>query len=333
MDLSTTTVDLKYLLPQNEKSEFVVGTNLVFQENTNLGEEELIPNAKKNDFGVYGLTHIHGKKWDVMLALRADFRHITAQGFDENYSSLTSTLGLKRDLGNGIMRLNFSRGFRAPNLSELFSEGIHHGTGRYELGNKDLSTERNLQADFSITTFSETSEFGFDLFYNNIKDYIYVNPTNDYVDDFQVYKYVQSDASLFGGEIYFNKETAIDWLSSETSLEFISGETSDRENLPLLSPVTINQSFVFDFDNNSFEISALAKGKKQNVGQFETQTDSYFLVNISGSHDLKFLDNLTLGWSVDNLFDKEYVDHLSRLKNMGIHEMGRNISVGLNYSF
>ena len=130
-----------------------------------------------------------------------------------------------------------------------------------------------------------------------------------------------------------NKQTAVDWLSSETSLEFISGETSDRENLPLLSPVTINQSFVFDFDKNSFEISALAKGKKQNVGQFETQTDSYFLVNISGSHDLNFLDNLTLGWSVDNLFDKEYVDHLSRLKNMGIHEMGRNISVGLNYSF
>ena len=40
------------------------------------------------------------------------------------------------------------------------------------------------------------------------------------------------------------------------------------------------------------------------MGQFETQTDSYFLVNISGSHDLNFLDNLTLGWSVDNLFDK-----------------------------
>ena len=72
------------------------------------------------------------------------------------------------------------------------------------------------------------------MFYNNIKDYIYVNPTNDYVDDFQVYKYIQKDASLFGGEIYFNKETAVDWLSSETSIEFISGKTADRENLPLI---------------------------------------------------------------------------------------------------
>ena len=120
MDLSTTTVDLKYILPQNEKSEFVVGTNLVFQENKNLGEEVLVPDATKNDFGLYGLTHIHGEKWDVMIGLRADFRSIEARGFDENYSSLNSTLGFKRDLGNGIMRINFSRGFRAPNLSELF---------------------------------------------------------------------------------------------------------------------------------------------------------------------------------------------------------------------
>ena len=32
-------------------------------------------------------------------------------------------------------------------------------------------------------------------------------------------------------------------------------------------------------------------------------------------------------------FDKEYYDHLSRLKTAGIHEMGRNISVGLKYNF
>ena len=33
------------------------------------------------------------------------------------------------------------------------------------------------------------------------------------------------------------------------------------------------------------------------------------------------------------MFDKEYYDHLSRLKRIGIPEMGRNISVGLKYNF
>ena len=62
-----------------------------------------------------------------MLGFRADFRKIKASGFNKNYSSLNATMGLRTDLGDsGLMRINLSRGFRAPNLSELFSEGIHH---------------------------------------------------------------------------------------------------------------------------------------------------------------------------------------------------------------
>jgi iron complex outermembrane receptor protein len=44
-------------------------------------------------------------------------------------------------------------------------------------------------------------------------------------------------------------------------------------------------------------------------------------------------NDLNLFWSVSNLFDKEYIDHLSRLKNLNLNAMGRNISVGLKYSF
>ena len=334
MELTTTTVDLKYLFPKNGKSEFVIGSNLMFQENLNFGHEVLVPNSKKNDFGLYSISHIHGKVWDVMIGLRADFRNVTAEGFDKNYSSLTGSFGLKGNLGNGIMRINFASGYRAPNLHELFSDGVHHGTLRYEVGDKDLSVEKNIQTDFSITTYSENSQFDFALFYNGFNDYIYLNPTSRTEDDYQVYEYIQKDASLFGGEISYTRESEIDWLSYESSLEFITGYTTDKEYLPFLSPITLNHSFNLDFDKSSFEISALFKGKKQKVPTYETQTDSYFLMNISGSHDFNFLNKtLTLGWSVNNLFDKEYFDHLSRFKNMGIHEMGRNISVGLKYIF
>ena len=44
-------------------------------------------------------------------------------------------------------------------------------------------------------------------------------------------------------------------------------------------------------------------------------------------------NDLNIFWSIDNVFDKEYFDHLSRLKEAGIHELGRNISIGLKYSF
>ena len=57
-------------------------------------------------------------------------------------------------------------------------------------------------------------------------------------------------------------------------------------------------------------------------------------MDISGSHDFNFLQNsINLSWAINNLFDREYYDHLSRLKNMEIYEIGRNISFGLNYNF
>ena len=118
---------MKYLISSSEKTEFVFGSSLQFQDNVNYGEEELLPDASKNDFGLFGLAHFHGKVWDLMIGLRTDYRRIQKSQFDETYNSLTTSFGLKTDLGNsGILRLNFSSGYRAPNLSELFADGVHH---------------------------------------------------------------------------------------------------------------------------------------------------------------------------------------------------------------
>ena len=89
-----------------------------------------------------------------------------------------------------------------------------------------------------------------------------------------------------------------------------------------------------DFNNNNYKISIISKGKQNNIGQFETATDSYLLMNLTGSHEFNLTNNnLGFVWSINNLLDTEYFDHLSRFKKMGIHEMGRNISFGLNYKF
>ncbi|MFL2665937.1 MAG: TonB-dependent receptor domain-containing protein [Flavobacteriaceae bacterium] len=331
-DLKTTTADMKYIFPKKDKSEMVLGSNILFQENKNIGEEALIPDAKKNDFGLFALQNIYTSNWDILIGLRADFRTIEKTDFNKKYSSLTSSLGFKRNLGkNGVMRLNFSRGYRAPNLSELFSEGVHHGTAQYEIGNKDLKTEKSSQTDLSIETSTSNSTFGMDIFYNKLSGYIYLMPSGNKIEGMPVYNYMQDDASLFGGEIFLSKKTSLDWLSHKTSLAFVSGERANKGGyLPLIPPVTLQHSFNFEFGNNSFEISALAKGKKQNISQFETKTNSYFVMDISGSHDF---NSINLSWSINNLFDREYYDHLSRLKNMEIYEMGRNISFGLNYNF
>ena len=335
MDLETTTFDLKYIFPKTEKLELVFGTNILSQTNTNYGEEELIPDADKRDFGVYALSHIHASKWDILIGLRTDNRKITTSDFDKNYNSLNASLGFKRDFStNKIFRLNFSNGYRAPNLSELFSDGVHHGTAQYEIGDSNLTEEKNFQTDISISSFGSDSSFGLDVFYNSIQDYIYLEPTGQTMSSMPVYNYSQADASLMGGELYFSKSTSLDWLSYKTSFEYVSGEKAEGGYLPFISPFTFKHAFNLDFDSNNYKISIISKGKQNNVGQFETATDSYLLMNLSGSHEFN-LGNNNLGfvWSINNLLDEEYYDHLSRFKKMGIHEMGRNISFGLNYKF
>ena len=336
MALKTTSLDLMYTLPKLEKLETVIGANFLSQENKNYGEEMLIPDAEKMDFGIFGMWNYQLDNMDITFGSRFDNREIKVAGDEYDYFSFSNSLGLKTSLGsNSIVRLNMSSGYRAPNLAELFSDGAHHGTSQYEIGNSSLVEEQNTQFDVSYShTNGSNLSVGVDVFYNDISDYIYLSPTGGVIDDLPVYHFDQTDSTIFGGSVHLSYDTNIDWLSFDTSIEYLNGETSDGDNLPMIAPLAFRQDFTIDINDNIFELDLLYKGEQSNVSEFEDFTDSYFTVNLSGSHKIDISENsLNVFWSVDNLLDAEYIDHMSRLKNLGIHEMGRNISVGLNYNF
>ena len=336
MELLTNTLDIKLVMPQTEDFNLIIGSNILSQENKNFGHEILVPDSEMNDFGLFGLAEFSMDNSSQLLAgVRYDSRSISSGTISNDFSNFNGSIGLKKDFSNSTLRFNVSSGFRAPNLIELFADGVHHGSFQYKKGNSNLVAEKSIQTDLSLQVNNQNSLVSFDLFFNEISDYIYLAPSNGFEDGFRVYDYLQQDATLYGGEIHLNKETGISWLSYYTSLEFIYAETTDGEALPFISPLTFNQVFNLDFsDNYSLEIDFLAKAKQGRVSTFEETTDGYTLLNLSGVWETQFLNNeLDFFWSVNNVFDKEYYDHLSRLKTAGIHEMGRNISVGIKYNF
>ena len=336
MGLKTTSLDLKYSLPKLENLETIIGGTILSQENKNHGEEMLIPDAKKMDIGIFGVWHYHLDNVDFVFGSRYDNREIKVSGDEYEYFGFVNSLGIKTSLGsNSTIRLNLSSGYRAPNLSELFSDGAHHGTSQYQIGSTSLEEEKNTQYDISYEyTNNENFVLGVDVFYNNIGNYIYLNPTGGVIDELPVYDYDQTDSKLFGGEIQLSYQTNIDWLSFDTSIEYINGEKSNGDYLPMIAPLTFRQDFTIELNDNILELDVLYKSKQDNVSEFESRTDSYFTVNLSGSHKVNMAENsLNVFWSVNNLLNQEYFDHMSRLKNLGIHEMGRNIAVGLNYNF
>ena len=336
MELETTSIDIKLTMPQSDDLNLIIGTSLLNQENKNFGHETLIPDAEKKDFGLFALGQFDiDDTSQALIGVRYDNRSISSESSSNDYSNFNGSLGFKKDFGNSTLRINLSSGFRAPDLIELYADGSHHGSFQYKKGNINLEAEESLQTDLSYQINNDNSIVSFDLFYNDISDYIYLNPSSMFEDGLRVYDYMQQDSKLYGGEIHLNKNTSIDWLSYYTSIEYVFAESMDGEALPFISPLTLNQVFNIDFGNNySVEIDFIAKAKQSRVSMFEEETDGYSVLNLSGNYKTEFMTNdLNLFWRISNVFDKEYYDHLSRLKTAGIEQMGRNISVGLKYNF
>jgi iron complex outermembrane receptor protein len=340
MKLKTFNYDLKYNLPELGRFETIVGLQGMFQSNENFGEEILIPDATTRDFGILATSHIHFEKIDLQLGSRFDVRNIDVDNqFDRNFNSFNAAAGIRADLNESIIaRLNIATGFRAPNLAELASDGVHEGTNRYEIGNPNLKNENNVQLDLALEHQTEHIEVFVNGFFNRINNYIFVSPNGDFVDENPVYLYVQDDAKLYGGEIGFHLHPhPLDWLHFESSFEMVKGEQDNGDYLPLIPANKLNTAVRFEFENDQFKsgfgfIRLSSVFEQSNNSTFETETPGYSLLDAGiGSTVNLFGSPLSIRLTAKNLLNKNYINHLSRLKIDGIPNMGRNLSFGLTY--
>ncbi|MGJ8593589.1 MAG: TonB-dependent receptor [Aquaticitalea sp.] len=340
MKLKTINYDVKYNLPKMGKFETIVGVQGMSQSNSNYGEEQLIPDATTNDIGVLATSHIHFETVDIQLGARFDNRNIeVVDGISRQFNSFNGAAGVKTDIAKGITaRLNLATGFRAPNLAELTSDGTHEGTNRYEIGNADLTNEQNFQADLNLEYGNEHFELFVNGFYNLIQNYIYISPNGEFIDATPVYDYLQNDARLYGGEIGFHLHPhPLDWLHLESSFETVTGQQDDDSYLPLIPANTLNNTLRVELNGKWFErgyafVTLKSTFEQNNVDQFETTTPGYDLLSAGFGGKVKLFKNeLAISVSGTNLTDKQYINHLSRLKPDGIFNIGRNFNLGLTY--
>jgi iron complex outermembrane receptor protein len=352
MKLKTFNYDAKYHLPTIGKVETIFGIQGMHQTNTNSGEEYLIPDATTNDFGFFGTANYEWKTNVLQAGLRFDNRKITTQAYgtpgeegsfeaiEKSYDSFNASLGYKTNLVDDLtLRLNLASGFRAPNLAELTSNGVHEGTNRYEVGNSDLETEQNVQTDLNLEYRTDHFEFFVNGFYNHINNYIYTSPTGMVIDENAVFDYIQNNAKLYGGEIglHFHPHP-LDWLHYETSFETVTGKKQNGDYLPLIPANNWNNTIRTEFkiknwfDDGFATLNVSTTFGQNNVSGFEIESNGYSLVNLGFGGKVK-LGKMAFDISLNgnNLFDKRYIAHLSRLKIDGIPNIGRNIIFGVNF--
>ena len=353
MKLKTFNYNAKYHFPKKGKIETIIGVQGMHQTNANSGEEYLIPDAVTNDFGVFGTANYEWNSNVLQAGLRFDNRRISTEAhgisgdegsfeaIDNSYDSFNASLGYKTNLADNMtLRLNVASGFRAPNLAELTSNGVHEGTNRYEVGNSDLETEQNVQADLNLEYKTDHFEFFVNGFYNHINNYIYTSATGAMIENNAVFNYIQNNAKLYGGEIglHFHPHP-LDWLHFETSFETVTGEKQNGDYLPLIPANKWNNTIRTEFQIRNWIEDAFATlnvsstFNQKRVSGFETESSGYNLVNLGFGGTVKLGKTVfDVNINGNNLFDKRYVAHLSRLKTDGIPNIGRNIVFGVNFN-
>ncbi|PCJ94172.1 MAG: TonB-dependent receptor [Flavobacteriaceae bacterium] len=353
MELATLSYNVQYHLPTLGNWEIITAVQGLRQNNENFGEEVLIPNAITNDIGFLATSHLHIHKSDIQIGFRYDHRKIAGEAsgsaaeegyipvINRNFESLNAAFGYKFNLTEKmIARLNIATGFRAPNLAELTSNGVHEGTSRYEIGNANLGREQNLQTDIGLEYKSEHIAFFINGFHNSVSDFIFIAPTGEIIGEDDVFLYSQQNATLFGGEMGFHLHPhPLDWLHIRSSYETVKGKLKDGQYLPMIPANNLTNTVKIEFTNRKEScihdgyvfISLKSVFNQNNISAFESETSGYSLLNIGIGGDLEVLgQKMKVHISGANILNKSYVSHLSRLKTDGIPNIGRNINIGLS---
>ena len=351
MLLSTFNYDAKWYLPEFGKFETVVGVQGMVQSNINHGKQVFLPDAHINDFGVFGNSNYAWNSSVIQAGIRFDNRKIDTEEYsifgeehyieaiDRSLNSFSGSIGYKTDITENLAcRLNLASGFRAPNLSELSSNGIHEG--KWEIGNPDLENEQNMQLDISLEYRAKHFEFFVNSFYNNIYDYIYIAPTGGEIDDFDIYTYVQNDAFLYGGEIGIHLHPhPLDWLHYESTYEMVIGKQKDNGYLPRIPANKFDNTFRAEFDIDQWldfgyvYLNFESTFKQDNISDFEDPSESYNLLNFGLGGNINFKKIITnVNFTINNILNKEYISHLSVLNEEGISNQGINFVFGLKFN-
>lgn len=401
--LNTLNYDATYNYTHHKHWTGAIGINGMYQQNNNKAATDFpIPNHHLLDVGTYLFVKRAIGKFDISGGLRYDTRKtgwdnlytatdpvtgfgkqvhypdtigatLQYPGFAQTYTGVSGSLGATFNAGkHWLLKANVARGYRAPNITEIGSNGLDPGAHIVYLGNRDFVPEFSLQQDLGVIATFNSLSVSMELYNNNIENYIYqarafdANGNPIVISAGNVtYKYQQSRAHLFGGELHLNYNPAsLPWLSLSQSASYTEGRNRNPQlterygdaarYLPLIPPLHLHTFAGFEIPINSKRLRAFNthlafdwfanQDKVYAVDGSETPTKGYQLVQAGADITLANHKGHTLchiALQAENLLNTSYQSHLNRLKyfeyynqspngRYGICNMGRNISLKVN---
>lgn len=395
IDLKLETHSLKSTLnlDTDSNNQYKIGLLGSYQNNfanPDTGVRRLIPDYDKYDFGVFTIGNfVLNETTSLDLGVRYDFNRINAKKFYQesrwierdynvdfadivlqdfgtqllvnpvfNYHNISASAGISYDLNEKTnLIFNYGLSNRAPNASELFSDGLHHSAARIELGDLRLKKETSNRISGTYSYNSSNTNIYIETFYNHINDFIYLEPSgleSTIRGSFPKWDYKQVNAALFGIDTDI-KYSFYDYWAVQNKSSFIKGKdlTSDRPLIDIPSfkttsvlryanpkisglNVELQSEFVLrqnEFPNNNFTAFIPTTNNLVEV-DVSTPPPSYHIFNIRGDINLNLSKNydVSLSVTVNNVFNTSYREYLNRLRYFA-DELGRNVMVQLKFNY
>jgi len=324
-----------------------------FEDNTNFGARKIVPDAnmEESNVSVYLETTIKNK---VILEngigigekYIKTFFTASVNGPDKEIHPFHKLSGYY-NLFSGItwfpndafnLKCNIATGVRIANLAELSSNGLHEGVFTYEIGNPNMKNEQNIACNLYANYDQKFIEFSASPFFNFFYNYIYLAPVNEDWFGFPVYRYKQQNATQYGGECSLNVKPFKQFQLGASYAGMVS-KTQDGNYTPYVPAQKITPAVSYSFAaKKTIECSVFSNADfylaQNNTAPYEKVTPSYGLLNLGASATFSGKRNTyQISVTVNNLLNAAYYDHLSRFKNYGLLNMGRNIALNCKVKF
>ncbi|MEN2720913.1 TonB-dependent receptor domain-containing protein [Capnocytophaga sputigena] len=367
MELTTHTLDVDWENSYNYW-QTTLGGSFGKQDNYNqpgTGVVPVIPNFASLSYGAFGIQRYHSNRWMAEAGIRYDYKYLNADGYDmysqryggeHQFHNLTYTAGVSYHYKWIDISTNIGVAWRAPHVNELYSSGLHHGAGTYDLGDETLQSETGVKWLTSFAYNRPRLRVNVDMYLQWIKNYIYDYPTGEvrtlFSGVYPIFQYTQADA-FFRGIDLEAKLPLVKWYNqSDNELSYevkgsvvFANEMQTKRYFPFIPAPRVNQQLKWNIDPNggllrNFVVGIghtfVAKQTRFESSQelVPTTPDAYHLFEANIGITLKIGEQQTLGirFSAENLLNTEYKEYTNRFRYYA-HDLGRNVFVRLIYNF
>jgi len=279
---------------------------------------------------------------------------IRSPSINRNYLNYALGIGFSSQISEETsLKINLGKTFRTPQLIELTANGSHLSAFRYEKGNATLKPEEAYQFDFNYAIEKKTYHFTFSSYANYFTNFIYLAPSSNFAGEWINGKFYHYTG---GGQIYEYKETSafhtgfeanlhlhiVENTTLGTTLEYVYA-TNLKENtpLPFMPPMTVKPFLEWESKptnkQNKYGFLKLQTNLIQaqhRVDINENTTPAYATCDIHMGLGKRINRNkFQFNFSILNVFNKKYMNHLSRYRIANLPEPGRSFNLNFNYTF